>query len=85
MSPLFVWLNVLEAVLWLAVAGVALLRFRWFGLAVLLAAFGVSDLVETQTGAWWRPWWLFVWNAGCVTGIVGLLVRARLLARQDAP
>ena len=20
--------------------------------------FGISDLVEARTGAWWRPWWL---------------------------
>jgi hypothetical protein len=24
----------------------------------ILCLFGVSDLVEASTGAWWRPWWL---------------------------
>jgi len=28
--------------------------------------FGGSDIVEVQTGAWWSPWWLFVWKASCV-------------------
>ena len=28
--------------------------------------FGISDLVEAQTGAWWTPWWLFVLKAACV-------------------
>lgn len=32
--------------------------------------FGVSDLVESHTGAWWRPWWLFAWKALCVAGLV---------------
>jgi hypothetical protein len=33
---------------------------------VILILFGVSDVVEISTGAWWRPWWLFVWKAFCV-------------------
>ncbi len=28
--------------------------------------FGLSDIVETQTGAWWRPWWLLAWKACCI-------------------
>lgn len=31
-----------------------------------MAVFGGSDLVEARTGAWWTPWWLFVWKASCV-------------------
>ena len=32
--------------------------------------FGVSDYIELQTGAWWRPWWLFVMKVGCVVVFV---------------
>ena len=35
--------------------------------------FGLSDVVEVQTGAWWRPWWLFAWKAACVAGMLWLL------------
>ena len=36
--------------------------------------FGLSDLVEVQTGAWWHPEWLFLWKSFCVMSMVGLLV-----------
>jgi hypothetical protein len=44
--------------------------------------FGVSDLVEAQTGAWWEPWWLFVMKAACVLVFV-LAWRAH--RRQERP
>jgi uncharacterized membrane protein HdeD (DUF308 family) len=31
--------------------------------------FGISDLVESRTEAWWRPWWLLAWKALCVAGL----------------
>jgi hypothetical protein len=51
--------------------------------AIAFLLFGFSDLVETQTGAWWRPWWLFVWKACCVIVLVGTLV-AHLRAKKSA-
>jgi hypothetical protein len=39
-------------------------------LAVSLLFFGVSDLIEVHTGAWWRPWWLFMLKALCLLGII---------------
>jgi hypothetical protein len=74
--------NYYEAALWAAIAvGAAVLaliraghvRRRCAVLAVTLAAFGVSDVVETRTGAWWRPWWLLAWKAACVAVLVALL------------
>jgi hypothetical protein len=46
------------------------------GLAVALLAFGVSDLVETRTGAWYDPPWLLAWKAACVIaiGVLGVAV-----------
>lgn len=33
---------------------------------VAFALFGVSDVIESHTGAWWTPWWLFVLKSLCV-------------------
>ena len=33
----------------------------------------VSEVVETRTGAWWRPWWLFVWKVSCGISMFALL------------
>lgn len=90
----FRYLNLLEAGLWITVAVVSAamgirrpgrVRKRCLVLAATMFAFGASDVVETQTGAWWRPWWLFVWKAACVAVLLALLVehyRARLAARR---
>ena len=73
--------NYLEALLW---AGIALvfailaarragsIRLRHALTAVAFALFGLSDVVEVRTGAWWRPWWLLLWKAGCILVLVAL-------------
>jgi len=75
--------NYVEAAVWMLVAGAfavfALKRhgsMRWrcaLACAVFLL-FGLSDVVEVRTGAWWRPWWLFCWKAICVLTMIGLLL-----------
>ena len=79
----FRFLNFVEAGLWVVVAVVAAaigarrsgrVRARCFVLAATLIAFGLSDVVETTTGAWWRPWWLLCWKAICVAILLALLV-----------
>lgn len=65
--------NQFEAALWFAISAVLLYRwvkskpraFHW-SLVVAFAVFGVSDVIESHTGAWWTPWWLFVMKAACV-------------------
>ena len=71
--------NLVEAVWWGIVAVVIAItggrardmtpRVRW-GLAAAFLAFGVSDLIEIATGAWWRPLGLLLLKAACVCGIV---------------
>ncbi len=72
---IFIWFNYAEAVLWMGMA--VFFGFRIFkrkadqrGLFLVFAmaffAFGIRDLVEVQTGAWWRPWWLLLWKGTCV-------------------
>ncbi|TWT45832.1 hypothetical protein RAS1_22670 [Phycisphaerae bacterium RAS1] len=95
-DDLFIWANRGEAVLWwlialgLAVAGSTRspIRARAWLAAGVFAAFGASDIVETHTGAWWRPWWLLVWKGGCVAAMAGLLwdhLRRRTRRSDAAP
>ncbi len=77
LHPLFIWGNAVEALLWISLSVLAIATSRrtrsrrWsLGLAAALFLFGVSDLVETQTGAWYDPWWLLAWKATCIAGIL---------------
>jgi hypothetical protein len=81
--------NYIEAVLWCVIAlgfGVqairksGAIRTRCAQAAILFLLFGLSDVVEVQTGAWWRPWWLLLWKGGCVIGL-GLLLIDRVRRR----
>src|SRR5687768_8223826 len=92
----FRFFNLVEAGLWFVVAVVAAaigvrrsgrVRGRCFVLAATLIAFGFSDVVETTTGAWWRPWWLLCWKAICVAILLTLLVEhyRRRFAARSAP
>lgn len=73
--------NALEACLWAAIAGglawrgarqATQDRGAWWALVAAFACFGVSDLVEVWTGAWWRPWPLLVLKVACVLAIASL-------------
>ena len=86
--------NLMEAGVWFFLAVVLFLysfrrerRLRstlWL-LAVTLAVFGGSDLVEARTGAWWKPWWLFVWKALCVIALLIGFVRYYRLTKSSKP
>jgi hypothetical protein len=73
---LLTWFNIVEGIFWLLLAAVmaafALRRGRHTDLltlcCLLMIAFGVSDFAEVRSGAWFRPWWLFVWKAMNVMG-----------------
>ena len=69
-DPTFVVANVVEAALWVVVAGIVLVKWRHKTAAFVLVAFGISDLVETQTGAWYEPPWLLAWKAACVIALL---------------
>jgi hypothetical protein len=75
MQDLTVTGNQIEAILWFAFsAGFVIRAIRTIGghrrLAVILVlaflAFGISDLIEARTGAWWRPAWLLILKSACV-------------------
>jgi len=75
--------NFIEAGLWITLGGGFLLaaifkpaaRSACVGTAVALIAFGISDIVETSTGAWWRPWWLLMWKATCIIALILQLIQ----------
>ena len=50
-------------------------RGRGYVLAATFVLFGLSDVVELQTGAWWRPWWLLAWKAACIAVLVSAAIR----------
>ena len=67
--------NYIEIVLWSLFGFALLLKSRSVSIqfkkttyisATAFFAFAVSDYIEIQTGAWWRPWPLFVLKAICV-------------------
>jgi hypothetical protein len=67
--------NYIEAGLWSSIGiGFAIAALRQKGVerkrcliaAVTFVLFGISDLVESQTGAWYRPIWLLGWKGVCV-------------------
>ncbi len=93
---LFRTFNVMEAGLWVAFALlVAMIGGRLRGLTsglriaftACFLAFGVSDLIEFNTGAWWRPPGLLLYKGACLGGLVVsslLLWRRRRITETDA-
>jgi hypothetical protein len=87
---LFEYVNYAECGLWILV-GVFFLAFAlrrstaWrtgcLAASVAFVLFGVSDIIETRTGAWWRPWWLLLWKAACL--VVFAVLSYRYLKRRD--
>lgn len=86
----FVISNWIEAGLWFAI-GLAFFVRAWTNpgirrmtapASLAFVAFGVSDIVETHTGAWWRPVWLLIWKATCV-GVFACLLWKYVRSRGD--
>ena len=77
-----------EAILWFII-GIALLVTAFFDKtkfiykqnliisAFLFFAFGVSDLIEMQTGAWWKPIWLLILKGTCILGFILCFLKYR--------
>jgi hypothetical protein len=83
--------NYCEAALWFIIAVVVTIAARKQSASIrrnarlaffAFVVFGVSDLIEAQAGAWWRPWWLFALKAACVLGLLTCLRRHRTLKRR---
>ena len=85
--------NAFEAVFWAALGcefvrrGTKLrggVRGRCFVAGLAFVLFAGSDVVEIATGAWWRPWGLLVWKAGCVVVLACLYAESVLWRRRSS-
>ncbi len=75
--------NYFEAVLWISF-GCALFavtvrsaleqRRILYITAAILVVFGISDLIEVHTGAWWQPLWLLLMKASCIFSFILCLI-----------
>jgi hypothetical protein len=83
--------NASEAVLWLIFAVVVAVRYRRAEggarrvarvMALFFVLFAGSDVIETETGAWWRPPGLLVLKGACLVGLTWCSVV--LLRRERA-
>jgi len=79
--------NYAEAVFWGLIGSILLANFLRSRKPLLLTAgllflaFAVSDLVEVQTGAWWRPLPLLIAKGTIVIGLLACL-HAHLRGRK---
>jgi len=93
MNDLEVSGNWIEAGLWLCVSLILLgktlkatgaVRRVLLTLVAAFLVFGISDVIEAQTGAWWRPWWLLLLKSACIlVFVVGFRKYYRLTRRKD--
>ena len=85
--------NLVEAVFWTAIGVVfgifairkinaARQRFAVAGVTLFL--FGLSDIVESETGAWWRPWWLLLWKGVCIIILAALFILYRREKQRES-
>ena len=78
-----VWVIVGLCLLWRSRKEHSVARILGRVASLAFLAFGVSDLIETRTGTWYEPWWLFVWKAACVVILLSCLcVYARHTRRR---
>jgi len=79
--------NLCEGSLWLVIAAVIAWKLRksapaariYWLLPPAFFVFGISDFIESRTGAFWDPWWLLVMKTVCVI----VFVVAGLRYRRD--
>ena len=71
--------NSCEAVLWIgfgcalfiATAKSALKQLNvLYVAAITFVVFGVSDIIEIYTGAWWQPLWLLIMKVSCIVSFI---------------
>lgn len=87
------WGNAGEAVLWTSVSAAFLCRailridaYRQlaFTTSLVFFLFGLTDVAEIVTRAWYRPWWLLVANVLCVIAIAICWRRYGTIRRSDS-
>ena len=84
--------NSFEAAFWIVVGTIVYWnsrlnqRHRKLGIvaSIWFVVFGVSDIFEVFSGAWWRPWPLLVLKAVCVIALMtcGVVYRQATIRAQ---
>ncbi|ESP91451.1 hypothetical protein N483_18100 [Pseudoalteromonas luteoviolacea NCIMB 1944] len=80
--------NYIESMLWFAMALTLIINLllkghkdAYFTVSIIASlafiAFGISDIIEASTGAWWRPFSLLALKAVCVVSFIGCFVKYR--------
>ena len=73
--------NYIEAILWFTIGCMLFINARFierylhyrkimYMASIFFILFGISDIIEVQTGAWWKPTGLLVLNVVCIAGFV---------------
>ena len=86
--------NLYEAILWFVIAVVhfataifdkskSLYKTNLYVSAALFFAFGISDIIEIQTGAWWRPIGLLLFKGACIVGLVFCFIKYLQIRKND--
>lgn len=60
------WILVSLLILFKAWKSIGRVRRIFLTLTPAFFAFGISDVIESQTGAWWKPVWLLLLKTACV-------------------
>ncbi|MCK5106139.1 MAG: hypothetical protein KAQ76_01125 [Elusimicrobiales bacterium] len=81
--------NLIEAILWIGIGLGLYMAHKSFPVkeyknivitAILFLLFGVSDIIEIYSGAWWSSWWLLTWKIS--NGIALLYFTFKLLKSE---
>lgn len=86
--------NCFEAVWWITIGGIVFWKSRarfepplLFGLtlstitSICFVLFGISDIIEVFTGAWYRPLALLLFKAACIVALVACGITYRITKR----
>lgn len=85
--------NLIEAIWWFLVAGFiaagrvpSLRDYPWAKLALVagFGLFGISDLIEIATGAWWRPVELLLLKAACIATFIAVTIRVAVADKRKS-
>ena len=84
--------NYLEAGLWFLFSIIFIIKSSqdrvnkiiFVALGITLFLFGISDIIEVQTGSWRKPVGLFLLKAGCVVSMIIFFTKYYIRKHSDS-
>jgi len=86
-------LNSVEAAVWISIgllllagakkAAVNSSRKDVVALSILFVTFGISDVIEVYSSAWWKPWWLLIWKTLNAIGLLSFTAKLYIAERAS--